>query len=29
MKQMASLEGAEAVARHVHDATARFLAQLP
>jgi sugar phosphate isomerase/epimerase len=29
MQQMASLEGAEAVARHVHDATARFLAQLP
>jgi sugar phosphate isomerase/epimerase len=29
MQQMAGLEGAEAVARHVHDVAVRFLAQLP
>jgi len=29
MQQMAGLEGAEAVARHVYDAAVRFLAQLP
>ena len=29
MQQMAGLEGAEAVARHVHDVAIRFLAQLP
>ena len=29
MQQMAGLEGAESVARHVHDVAVRFLAQLP
>ena len=29
MQQMAGLEGAEAVARHVHDVAVRFLTQLP
>jgi sugar phosphate isomerase/epimerase len=29
MQQVTSLEGPEAVARHVHDAAARFLSQLP
>jgi sugar phosphate isomerase/epimerase len=29
MQQMTGLEGLEAVARHVHDAAVRFLAQLP
>ena len=29
MQHMASLEGPDAVARHVHDATVRFLAHLP
>jgi len=29
MQQMRGLEGAEAVARHVHDVAVRFLARLP